>query len=183
MAGTAWSPGGIIASTANADNSYITQSITATVQGQTLFTLTNFLYAPATGSLFVFINGAKQRLTVDYTETSTATITLVTGVDLGDIVEIVGLVGTSGATNAAASATAAAASAAAALISQNAAFSYIALCAAQVTLATAQVALAVAQANAASASAAAALVSQNAAAASAASSASNVFQITNFLGS
>jgi hypothetical protein len=124
MTASVWNPGGsVIPSTANADNSYISQAFTGTA-GQTVFVLTNFQYAPATGSLFVFINGVKQRLTTDFTETSSTVVTLVSGVVVGDIVEIVGLVGTSGATNAAASAAIAEAAALAADTSASLASGY-----------------------------------------------------------
>ena len=62
-------------------------------QGQTVFTLVNFDYAPATNNLAVFVNGSKQVSGVNYSETSVNTITFNTGLNVGDIVEF--LVGVS----------------------------------------------------------------------------------------
>ena len=62
------------------------QSFTAT-QGQTVFTLTNFDYAPGTNNLAVFVNGSKQVSGTNYTETNVNTVTFTTGLNLGDVVE------------------------------------------------------------------------------------------------
>ena len=62
------------------------QSFTAT-QGQTLFTLTNFDYAPGTNNLAVFVNGSKQVSGTNYTETNVNTVTFTTGLNVGDVVE------------------------------------------------------------------------------------------------
>ena len=62
------------------------QSFTAT-QGQTVFTLTNFDYAPGTNNLAVFVNGSKQISGVNYTETNVNSFTFSTGLNVGDVVE------------------------------------------------------------------------------------------------
>ena len=62
------------------------QSFTAT-QGQTVFTLTNFDYAPGTNNLAVFVNGSKQVSGTNYTETNVNTVTFTTGLNVGDVVE------------------------------------------------------------------------------------------------
>lgn len=103
MGATIWSGDTIISSTANADDSYKEQSFTATA-GQTLFTLTEFAYQVGTGSLQIYINGARQRITSDFTETSNSSVTLTSGVEAGDIVVIAGLVGGTAAQAAAGSA-------------------------------------------------------------------------------
>lgn len=61
--------------------------ITATA-GQTVFNL-NFTYAPNTNSLFVFVNGSKQIVTLNYTESSTS-VTFLTGLNVGDVVQFIG---------------------------------------------------------------------------------------------
>ena len=68
------------------------QSFVAT-QGQTVFTLTNFDYAPGTNNLAVFVNGSKQVYGTNYSETSVNTVTFNSGLNAGDIVEF--LVGVS----------------------------------------------------------------------------------------
>ena len=62
------------------------QSFTAT-QGQTVFTLTNFDYAPGTNNLAVFVNGSKQVSGTNYSETSVNVVTFTTGLNAGDVVE------------------------------------------------------------------------------------------------
>jgi len=62
-------------------------------QGQTVFTLVNFDYAPGTNNLAVFVNGSKQVSGVNYSETNVNTVTFNTGLNAGDIVEF--LVGVS----------------------------------------------------------------------------------------
>jgi hypothetical protein len=62
------------------------QSFTAT-QGQTVFTLTNFDYAPGTNNLAVFVNGSKQVSGTNYSETNVNTVTFTSGLNVGDIVE------------------------------------------------------------------------------------------------
>ena len=62
------------------------QSFTAT-QGQTVFTLTTFDYAPGTNNLAVFVNGSKQVSGTNYSETSVNVVTFTTGLNAGDVVE------------------------------------------------------------------------------------------------
>lgn len=113
MGASIWDGSSAIDSTANADNSYISQRFVATA-GQTLFILTAFAYEPGTGSVFVEIGGAAgQYIGIDYRETSRTSVTLVEAAELGDIVVIRGLVGSTGAQAAGVSAIAAEAAAAA----------------------------------------------------------------------
>ena len=63
-----------------------TQTITAT-QGQTVFTLTTVTYTPAGNTLSVFVNGSKQIVTTNYTETSSTVVTFIDGLNVGDLVE------------------------------------------------------------------------------------------------
>jgi hypothetical protein len=58
-----------------------TQTATA---GQTLFTLTEIAYTPSTNDLQVFSNGLRLVPEVDYTETSSTSVTLVSGAAEGD---------------------------------------------------------------------------------------------------
>ncbi len=115
MSGSIWNPSGSIPSTANADNTYLSQRFVATA-GQAVFMLTNFQYAIGTGSLEVFVNGVWQAPAINFTETTTASFTLDAGVDAGDVVVGRGLIGGTAAqsavTSAAVSVAAAAASAA-----------------------------------------------------------------------
>ena len=58
----------------NVNCTLIPQSFVATAS-QTLFTLTNFSYTVGTNSLLVWINGQKQQLPRDFTETSSSSLT------------------------------------------------------------------------------------------------------------
>ncbi len=102
MGASVWEGSAEIVSTANADNTFLTQRFTVVTQGQTLFTLTDFAYAINTNSLAVRVNGVEQKSGVDFTETSTSTFTFI-GTDQlepGDVIDAVGLVGGDGATGA-----------------------------------------------------------------------------------
>lgn len=103
----------------DADNTYKVQSFTATA-GQTDFILTNFAYAPGTGSLFVFVVGINQELGLHYQEIDATTVRITSPLLAGTKVVIRGLVGSTGAASAAVSAAAAAASAASAVAAYNA---------------------------------------------------------------
>ena len=72
-----------------AAGSVIPQQFTP-IDGQTLFTLSAFSYIPNTASLWVFVNGDKQRSGLDYTETSSTSFTLTFSVLATDVVEVIG---------------------------------------------------------------------------------------------
>jgi hypothetical protein len=59
--------------------------ITAT-QSQTICTVP-FIYLVGASSLNVYVNGNKQVIALNYTETTSTTITFLTGLNVGDIVE------------------------------------------------------------------------------------------------
>jgi hypothetical protein len=61
--------------------------LTAT-DGQTAFTV-GFTYTPGNNSLNVLVNGSKQIVTLNYTETNSTTVTFLTGLNVGDIVEFI----------------------------------------------------------------------------------------------
>jgi hypothetical protein len=73
----------------NASGTLVPQ-VFAPTDGQTVFNLTLFSYTIGTNSLLVFINGIKQRVGVDFTETSTTSFTLLTAVTALDTVEVIG---------------------------------------------------------------------------------------------
>ena len=56
-------------------------------QGQTVFTLTTLSYLPATNNLLVFVNGSKQILGTNFTETTSTVVTFVNGLNVGDVVD------------------------------------------------------------------------------------------------
>ena len=64
-----------------------TGTVTAT-QGQT-FVPVPFTYLVGQNSLRVFVNGSKQILTTNYTETTTTGVTFTSGLNAGDLVEFV----------------------------------------------------------------------------------------------
>ena len=62
------------------------QTFTAT-SGQTVFTLTTMSYVPGTNNLVVFVDGLKQIVGVNYTETSSTVVTFTTGLHVGAVVD------------------------------------------------------------------------------------------------
>ena len=64
-----------------------TQSYQTATQGQTLFS--GLTYTQGNNSLKVYVNGSKQIVNVNYVETSSTSITFVTGLNVGDVVEFV----------------------------------------------------------------------------------------------
>jgi hypothetical protein len=95
----------------NSNNTYKSEYITATADGQKVFNLTKFAYGVSSESIQVLINGIGQIVTKDYTESSGTSVTLVEGAVLGDIVQVRALVGSDNTQSAAVSAANAAASA------------------------------------------------------------------------
>jgi hypothetical protein len=68
----------IVSPTANYNNELFTAS-----QGQTVFTLTNGTYEPGVSLVKVYVNGLLQVSGTNFTETSSSSITLSEGVDVG----------------------------------------------------------------------------------------------------
>ena len=62
-----------------------TQSYQVATQGQTVFS--GLTYTNGNNSLQVYVNGSKQVITLNYTETNSTTITFLSGLNVGDIVE------------------------------------------------------------------------------------------------
>jgi hypothetical protein len=62
-----------------------TQSVAVATQGQTVFNGLN--YTIGNNSMKVFVNGSKQVVTLNYVETSSGTLTFVSGLNVGDVVE------------------------------------------------------------------------------------------------
>jgi len=62
-----------------------TESTATATAGQTVFTGLN--YTTGNNSMKVFVNGSKQIVNVNYTETNSTTITFSTGLNVGDVVE------------------------------------------------------------------------------------------------
>jgi hypothetical protein len=58
---------------------------------QTIFTISSFTYVIGSNTLFVYVNGSKQVKSLNYTESSTSTVTFSTGLNVGDIVEFVNI--------------------------------------------------------------------------------------------
>jgi len=88
-----WNPKTII--NLSADTKRVEERFIATA-GQTVFTLTEFVYVLATGSLEVHQNGLVLPESIDFTETTTATFTLTTGATVGDEILAVGYVAITG---------------------------------------------------------------------------------------
>lgn len=62
------------------------QGYSTATQGQTVFTVP-FSYVVGQNNVKVFVNGSKQIVVVNYSETNSTTITFLTGLNLGDVVE------------------------------------------------------------------------------------------------
>ena len=63
------------------------EEVQTATQGQTVFTLTSITYTPGITSLVVFVNGSKQLVNTNYTETSSSVVTFVSGLNAGDTVD------------------------------------------------------------------------------------------------
>jgi len=64
------------------------QNYQTATANQTTFTV-GFTYTPGNNSLSVLVNGSKQIVTLNYTETNSTTVTFLTGLNVGDIVEFI----------------------------------------------------------------------------------------------
>jgi hypothetical protein len=62
------------------------EEIQIATQSQTIFTLATLSYKPATNNLLVFVNGSKQVLGTNFSETSSTVVTFVDGLNVGDVV-------------------------------------------------------------------------------------------------
>ena len=60
----------------------VTRTLNTATAGQTLFNVSN--YQPIANSLSVFVNGLRAEVTLDYTETSSTSITFASGLSAGD---------------------------------------------------------------------------------------------------
>ena len=54
---------------------------------RSVFTLTTITYTPGINSLVVFVNGSKQLVGTNYTETSSVIVTFTSGLNAGDVVD------------------------------------------------------------------------------------------------
>jgi hypothetical protein len=71
-----------------AGSNFVSQEeVQTATQGQTAFTLTTITYTPGINSLVVFVNGSKQLVGTNYTETSSAVVTFASGLNAGDVVD------------------------------------------------------------------------------------------------
>lgn len=86
-----WSPSDPIPDITNF-SSVVIQRFIAT-EGQTLFTITNFLYTPGSSSIFAYLNGVLLAPTIDVIETSTTQITLAIPATAGQELLVVGYIG------------------------------------------------------------------------------------------
>jgi len=68
------------------NNTYY-ESYQIATAGQTVFT--GLIYTVGNNSLKVYVNGSKQIRTVNYNETTSSSITFITGLNVGDYVEFV----------------------------------------------------------------------------------------------
>jgi len=71
-----------------AGSNFVSQEeVQTATQGQTIFTLTTITYTPGINSLVVFVNGSKQLVNINYTETSSSVVTFASGLNVGDVVD------------------------------------------------------------------------------------------------
>jgi len=63
------------------------EEVQTATQGQTQFSLTTITYTPGINSLVVFVNGSKQLVNINYTETSSSVVTFASGLNVGDVVD------------------------------------------------------------------------------------------------
>lgn len=86
MGATVWAGTGV----ALPANIYVVLDRIIATAGQTVVPITLFTYTVGGNNIRVYINGLLQSLTVDYTETSTSSITFTSGLSVGDEVEVIG---------------------------------------------------------------------------------------------
>lgn len=75
----------VVSNLKNSNFAVLIEKQTATA-GQTLFTLTSFTYTIGDNKLLVYVNGILQTTPEGYAETSTSSITFVSGLQAGDFV-------------------------------------------------------------------------------------------------
>ena len=64
------------------------QGSVVAIEGQTIVAVP-FSYDVGSNSLNVYVNGSKQIITLNYTETNSTTVTFVSGLNVGDVVQFV----------------------------------------------------------------------------------------------
>ena len=79
----------------------VVEEVQTATSGQTVFTLTTFMYVPGENTLSVYVDGVNQIVDLSYTETGTTTVTFISGLHLGALVKFTTL-RTSGLTTSAA---------------------------------------------------------------------------------
>lgn len=160
--------GGVLS--ANSTPAFKFQEFTV-ADGQTLFTLSNFSYVLGTQSLWVFINGQKAVVGVDYNETTTGSFTWTYPLTALDTIEAIGVALASITANVASATAAAQASATAAAASATAASNSATAAASSAT--TASTAAGAASTSASSAGTSATAASSSASSAASSASAAN----------
>jgi hypothetical protein len=97
-----WSFDNIVGINSSTQSFVLEEQVITATQGQTVFTLTTMEYQPGYNNLSVYVNGSKQIVNENYTETSATVVTFASGLNVGDIVEfITAIPATAGATTAA----------------------------------------------------------------------------------
>lgn len=79
----------------------VVEEVQTATSGQTVFTLTTFMYVPGENTLSVYVDGVNQIVDLSYAETGTTTVTFISGLHLGALVKFTTL-RTSGLTTSAA---------------------------------------------------------------------------------
>lgn len=84
-----WSYDNIVGINSGTLSFTLSDEVFTATQGQTVFTLTTMSYEPGLNNLSVYVNGSKQIVNQNYTETSSTVVTFVSGLNVGDIVEFI----------------------------------------------------------------------------------------------
>lgn len=91
MSANIWQPGGEVV--IESSNNVLVEEFNVANTAQTTFTLTNFSYTLGTNSLEVYLNGVRQRVNVDYVESSESSFTFISHTFVtGDSITAVGQV-------------------------------------------------------------------------------------------
>ena len=77
----------IVGVNSNTINFVVQNEFATPTAGQTVFTLSSFTYLPGSNDLSVYVNGLKQYVGTDYTETNSSTVTFASGLYVHDRVE------------------------------------------------------------------------------------------------
>ena len=89
MSASIWNPGTTLQA---ATGTGVVSEVQYPANGQSVISIASFTYLVGMRAVSVYLNGVKQVLLADYTESSPSSITLVNPASIGDVIDIIGVV-------------------------------------------------------------------------------------------